>query len=130
MPQPTPQMQTPEQRRTEARNAEMQACIDECLRCYQTCLGMAMSHCLEQGGRHVEPAHFRLMIACAEICRTSAHIMLTGTNAHRASCSACAEICADCAESCQSLDGMEACVAACRSCAESCRKMAGTGSVH
>src|SRR5687768_8425391 len=54
----------------------MRACIDECLRCYQVCLGMAMTHCLEEGGPHVEPDHFRLMMACAEICRTSAHFML------------------------------------------------------
>lgn len=54
---------------------EMQACIEECLRCYQTCLGMAMGHCLEHGGKHVEQQHFRLMMACAEICRTSAHFM-------------------------------------------------------
>jgi hypothetical protein len=26
---------------------DMQNCIDNCLRCYQTCLGMAMTHCLE-----------------------------------------------------------------------------------
>jgi hypothetical protein len=30
-------------------SAEMRSCIDECLRCYQTCLGTAMTHCLEQG---------------------------------------------------------------------------------
>ena len=29
---------------------EMQACIDNCLHCYQACLGMAMTHCLEAGG--------------------------------------------------------------------------------
>jgi hypothetical protein len=130
MPQPTPQMHSPEQRGAPARSPELQNCIDECLRCYQTCIGMAMSHCLERGGRHVEPAHFRLMISCAEICRASAHIMLTGTDVHKASCAACAEICTACAESCEPLDGMENCVADCRSCAESCRRMAGAGPVH
>ena len=30
-------------------SSEMRSCIDECLRCYQTCLGMAMNHCLEAG---------------------------------------------------------------------------------
>ena len=25
-------------------------CIEECLRCYQSCFGMAMTHCLETGG--------------------------------------------------------------------------------
>ena len=67
---------------------EMQACIDECMGCYKVCLGMAMTHCLEQGGKHVEPKHFRLMMACAEICRTSAHFMLIRTPHHkpRAAC--------------------------------------------
>lgn len=41
---------------------DMQACINECLRCYQTYLSRAMTHCLETGGKHVEPAHFRLMM--------------------------------------------------------------------
>ena len=46
---------------------EMQSCIDECLSCHSTCLSMAMNHCLEAGGRHVEPEHFRLMIALSLI---------------------------------------------------------------
>jgi hypothetical protein len=65
---------------------EMRACIDECLRCYQTCLGTAMTHCLEQGGKHTEPEHFRLMMACFEICRTAAHFMLIGTPHHKHTC--------------------------------------------
>jgi len=130
MPQPTPQRPEPKdlERSAERRAPEMQACIDACLNCYQTCIGMAMSHCLVKGGRHVEPAHFRLMISCAEICRASAHIMLSGTDVHKASCAACAEICAACAASCAMLDDMDECVAACRACAESCREMAA--SVH
>lgn len=36
-------------------SSEMQACIDECLRCYQTCLSMASNQCLPAGGKHVEP---------------------------------------------------------------------------
>jgi hypothetical protein len=83
-----------------------------------------MGHCLEQGGSHVAPPHFRLMMACAEACRAAAHVMLTGHSAHKASCAACAEICTACAEDCAKLDGMEDCVTACRRCAESCRKMA------
>jgi hypothetical protein len=105
-------------------SAEMRACIDECLRCYQTCQGMAMNHCLERGGKHVEPEHFRTMIACVEICRAAAHVMLAGTPLHKRVCAACAEICDACAKSCEGLDGMEECVSACRSCADSCRKMA------
>ncbi|KMO31228.1 ferredoxin [Methylobacterium variabile] len=103
---------------------EMQHCIDECLRCYQTCLGMASNHCLPAGGKHVEPEHFRLMLACAEICRTSAHFMLLGTSAHKHTCRACAEVCEACAESRAQVGDMQDCVDQCRRCAESCRKMA------
>ncbi len=105
-------------------SSEMQSCIDECLRCYQTCLGMASAHCLPAGGKHIEPGHFRLMMACAEICRTSAHFMLIGLPEHKHTCRACAEICEACAKSCEQVGDMQDCVAQCRACAESCRKMA------
>lgn len=105
-------------------SAKMQDCIDECLRCYQVCLRMAMNHCLETGGEHVEPKHFRLMMACAEICRTAAHFMLISSPHHKHTCGECAEICEECAKDCERLSGMEECVHACRRCAESCRRMA------
>lgn len=103
---------------------EMKACIEACLACHTTCLGMAMNHCLEAGGRHIAPEHFRLMMACAEMCRASAGLMLIGTPLHKKTCGVCAEICEACAASCEGLDGMEECVSACRRCAESCRRMA------
>lgn len=106
------------------QSPEMKECIDNCLRCYSTCLGMAMTHCLEAGGKHTEPQHFRLMMACAEMCRTSAHFMLIGTPHHKHTCRECAEICRECADNCAQVGDMEACVMACRSCAESCAKMA------
>ncbi|MBR0644411.1 four-helix bundle copper-binding protein [Plastoroseomonas hellenica] len=105
-------------------SADMRACIEECLRCHSTCLGTAMNHCLEQGGPHVEPQHFRIMITCAEICQTSANVMLVGTRHHQHTCRECAEICEECATSCARVGGMEECVQACRRCAESCRRMA------
>src|SRR4051795_9918201 len=104
--------------------ADMNRCIETCLSCYKTCLGMAMNHCLELGGKHVEPAHFRLMMECAEICRTSAHFMLIGTPHHKLTCRACAEICEECAKSCEQVGDMQECVDQCRRCAESCRRMA------
>jgi hypothetical protein len=105
-------------------SAEMQQCVDECLRCYGVCLGTAMHHCLETGGDHVAPPHFRLMMACAEICRTSAHFMLIGSPHHKHTCRECAEICEECAADCERLGGIEECVQACRRCAERCRAMA------
>ena len=106
-------------------SSAMQACIDDCLRCYRICLDMASSHCLELGGEHAKPAHIQLMLACSEVCRSAAHLMLLGTPHHRHLCAECAEICEDCARDCERVGQMEDCVKACRACAESCRKMAG-----
>jgi hypothetical protein len=105
-------------------DSKMQSCIDECLRCHQTCLGMASSHCLEKGGAHVEQKHMQLMLTCAEICRASAAMMLIGTDHHVAVCAACAQVCEDCARSCEAIGDMDDCVEACRLCAQSCREMA------
>jgi hypothetical protein len=109
---------------TVAISEEMSRCIETCLGCYRMCLSTAMNVCLESGGKHVEPAHFRLMMACAEICRASAHFMLINTPHHKHTCKECAEICAECAGDCERIGGMEQCVAMCRACAASCRKMA------
>lgn len=108
------------------RNAEMEACIDACLACYRECQGNAMQHCLELGGRHVEPAHFRLLVECAESCRSTAASMLTGSQFQMVSCELCAEICRACAESCRAVGDMEDCAAACERCARSCEEMAAS----
>jgi hypothetical protein len=102
---------------------EMKNCIEACLDCYQICLSTASGHCLEIGGEHTEPKHFRLMLACAEICRTAAHFMLIGSPHHKHVCRECAEICEECARDCERIGDMQECVDACRRCAESCRKM-------
>jgi hypothetical protein len=99
-------------------------CIKQCLLCYETCLQMAMNHCLEKGGKHVEPTHFRLITSCAEICRTTADFLISKSPAHAPVCAACAEVCDACAESCDDLN-MDECARICRSCAESCRATAG-----
>jgi hypothetical protein len=102
----------------------MNRCIEVCLSCYRACLGTAMNHCLETGGKHTEPVHFRLMMACAEICRTSAHFMLINSPHHRHTCKECAEICSECADDCERIGDMEECVKVCRACAVSCKAMA------
>ena len=101
----------------------MQACIDACDQCHRMCLQSAMNHCLEAGGKHMEPHHFRLMMNCAEMCQTSLNFMLSSSQFHKQVCMMCAEICDACAESCDQLDGMEDCAKACRECAKSCRNM-------
>jgi hypothetical protein len=75
---------------------EMRRCIDECLSCFRTCLE-TVTHCLEQGGRHAEAGHIRLLLdRCARDCEAFGDDPV-----------------------------MRACAEACRRCAESCRKMAG-----
>jgi hypothetical protein len=105
-------------------SSSMQSCIDNCVRCAQVCLQTAMNHCLEMGGKHVEPEHFRLMMNCAEICQLSANFMLSGSRFHNRTCEVCAEICDACAMDCGRIGDMEECASTCRECADSCRQMA------
>lgn len=101
----------------------MKRCIEDCERCYRVCFSMAMNHCLEQGGPHVEPGHFRLMTICSELCRVTADAMLANFILHKELCRACSRVCEECAASCRDLDGMEECVDACEHCAKSCAAM-------
>jgi len=80
------------------------------------------------GGKHAEASHIQLLLACAEICQTSANFMLLGSDLHARTCGVCAEVCEQCATSCEQMGNdaqMQACAEACRRCAESCQRMAG-----
>lgn len=111
-----------------ATNPALEECIKKCLDCHHICLETAMNHCLETGGKHTEPAHFRLMMNCAEICQTSANFMLSGSDLHHLTCGVCAEVCRRCADDCERIGDMDECVQACRECADSCDRMAGKSS--
>ena len=106
---------------------DMQPYIDACTHCHATCLHTALVHCLDQGGKHVGADHYRLMMNCAEICQTSANLLLSGSQAHVPLCGLCANICEACANSCDEIGGMDECVDACRQCATSCREMFARG---
>jgi len=106
---------------------ELERCIDECMRCYAVCVSTAQ-YCLQQGGAHAEPSHVRVLLDCAEICRTSADYMLRGSDLHHETCRVCAVICTRCAEACSLMADdaiMTQCAEASRRCAESCRDMVG-----
>jgi hypothetical protein len=107
-------------------SAELMRCIEDCETCHRICLRMAMNHCLEQGGEHVEPGHFRAMMICAEMSRTTADAMLSSFALHETLCAACSRVCRECAETCERIGDMQECVDACRRCAESCDRMSGT----
>jgi hypothetical protein len=105
----------------------MQECIAECLKCHSACL-TTVSHCLELGGPHADPAHIGLLLDCAEICQTSANFMLRGSERHQLTCQVCADVCRACADDCERMAGddqqMRQCAEQCRRCAESCERMA------
>ena len=101
-------------------DAQTTTAVDQALFCYKTCHGMAMTHCLGAGGAHAEPDHLRLMAACAEICRTTAHLLLMDSGHGRHMARECAEVCEVCATDCARVGDMESCVAACRACAKAC----------
>ena len=103
---------------------EMKSCMAACDRCSAACLQTAMHHCLEVGDNYSEPQHFRLMMACVEVCRTSAALMLIGSPRHTTQCDLCAKVCEECATDCERIGGMDECVKACRACAKECRQMA------
>jgi len=108
-------------------NENMQDCVDRCDECREACLS-TITHCLEKGGRHAQPAHVRLLADCAEICQTSANFMIRGSEHHAGTCGACADVCDACARSCEEMAEdaeMKRCAEACRACAQSCRQMAG-----
>lgn len=105
-------------------NGDMAQCIEHCLACYRSCLETATRHCLEVGGEHVDPSHYRLMLNCAEICRTAAEFMMSKSAFHAKLCAICADICEACAESCRNIGEMDECARACEQCAASCGAMA------
>ena len=101
----------------------LEDCIEACQRCQQVCLETAMTQCLEQGGKHVEAEHFRLMLNCADLCHTAANFMLSRSMQHAAVCAVCADVCTACADSCEQIGDMDECARVCRDCAQRCQAM-------
>ncbi len=99
-------------------------CIDECLLCYRTCVQTTI-HCLNEGGKHAEPARIRLLADCASACKVSADFLLRGSAYQKEMCALCADICGNCAADCDRFTEsfMKRCAQVCRQCAESCKKM-------
>jgi hypothetical protein len=107
-------------------SAVMQQCIQNCTNCHNVCVE-TIDHCLQMGGKHVEGAHLKSLLDCADTCRTSADFMLRASALYTQTCGLCAEACARCAQSCAQFGDdakMKACAEECRRCAESCRQMA------
>ena len=106
----------------------MEQCIENCTNCHRICLETAARHFAGERTPKLEEAHVRLLLDCAEICRTSADFMIRGSDMHPHTCLACAAICERCGDECDRLGEdpyMAACAEICRRCAASCAEMAG-----
>jgi hypothetical protein len=105
-----------------------QQCIDACQECHTVCLD-AVAYCLLMGEEHAKPSHIKALLDCAEICQTSANLMLRGSHLQAITCETCAEACEDCARYCDQFAvdlKMQACADLCRRCSRSCRAMIDT----
>lgn len=113
-------------RETPLANQDMLQCIENCQGCHRICLE-TVTYCLQQGKKHAEAGHVRLLLDCAEICQTSANFMLRGSDLHGRTCAVCAEVCERCAQDCEEFGNdapMRVCAETCRRCADSCHQMA------
>lgn len=106
---------------------QMDECIQNCLDCFRTCLA-TVPHCLNLGGVHAGQDHITMLMECAEVCQTSARLMLIESALHTDQCGVCAKACQRCADDCQSMaegdEQMTACAEVCRRCAKTCSDMA------
>jgi hypothetical protein len=102
----------------------MTECLRNCTECHNVCLQTAVDN--EVAGQ-IKAEDLKLLINCAEICRSSADFLNTNSPYHRDVCRTCAEICDACAKMCErsAIPVMKSCAPICRTCAESCRRMAG-----
>jgi hypothetical protein len=71
-------------------SSETRHCIEEAWRCRALCLATAMTECLERGGEHVRPQHFRLLMDCVSACQFAADLMAHKSQFHREACALCA----------------------------------------
>lgn len=109
----------------ETELAHVTRCVEACEICHRACLHAAMNLCLEQGGPYLEPPHFRLLLACADLCRTTADAMVSALSFYEELCTVCAKIARECAASCRRVGELDACADACMHCADLCEQVAG-----
>ncbi|MEO7985569.1 MAG: four-helix bundle copper-binding protein [Gemmatimonadales bacterium] len=108
---------------------DLEECIENCTNCHRICLETAAVHFRGEAPRDIPEALVRLLIDCAEICRTSADFMIRGSELHPHTCRACSAICERCADECDRMGDdprMAACVEICRRCAQTCGQMAAS----
>src|ERR1700712_3846495 len=99
-------------------SADAARCLEKCESNHRLCLSLALGQCLEEVCERADPARVRLMLMCAEVCSTAAHLILCWGTLPRSVGVACADICRECAASCEQAADLQECMSACRECAE------------
>lgn len=110
----------------------MQEGVEECSTCHHVCV-LTTGHCLSLGGAHADLGHLTLLADCADICLTTANLLLRRSEHYEATCAACLEICRACEASCALFRddvNMRECGDACRRCAEACEKLTARENSH
>ena len=107
-----------------AFSRQVQDCMEALGHCHALCLSTAAVHCLESGGEHVRPQHFRLMLDCAAVCAFAADALARKSQFHNRICALAADITETCGKDCERLGGMDACAEACRHAARLCAEAA------
>lgn len=100
------------------RDAARRQCIEDCINCHALCYSAGMRYPGSPGNDDAS-----VLIACAELCRTTANFMLAGLPLEQRVCELCAEACAACARFCEQNAGLDTCLDACRRCLASCKRM-------
>ncbi len=96
--------------------------IDACHGCHQACLETLAYHGHETGGRQLSHQHIKRLMACIELCQTTANMLVIRAPLVEQLCEICAHVCEQCATSCRAIDlkSMKDCASACDHCASAC----------
>jgi hypothetical protein len=108
-------------------SADMQKTIDSCIESY-SCCEQTITHCLQQGGQHVDMTMMGPLMDCVDVTRTCADMVMRHSPHAIEMASACARVADMCAEACMTMNSdsvMKRCAGICRTCAEACRSLAG-----
>ncbi|QQG35763.1 MAG: four-helix bundle copper-binding protein [Micavibrio aeruginosavorus] len=96
--------------------------IAACQTCHLLCQETLAYHGDETGGRQLSPQHIKRLMACIEICQTTANLLAIRAPLIDQLCEICAHICEQCASSCRAVecDEMRQCANAAGHCASAC----------
>lgn len=98
---------------------ELQACMQDCLKCHTACMQTAKKY-QKSGG---DQTHLQMLQDCAELCLTTAHFMEHNSELSVYVAAACARVTTHCGEKCNQMGDTD-CANACQNAAWSCGQIA------